>query len=551
MEKWELPFKKEDAEKYNKFRWWLGITLGDMLDKAADLYPNKEALVDKTGRLTYSQLRDKANRLAISLMDLGIKKQDRILLQIPNWIEFVYAYFAIQKIGAITVLLLPRHAQAEINHLCRLTEATAWIVTEAFQNIKYRPIINDVRKANPELKHIILARRKQNNGFLSLERLIEQVDLNELTLQKLAERRPDPMDVAHMGPTGGTTGLPKVAPRTHNDYICNAEYMGRALEMCSHDITLVVAPVGHNLSGRVGVIPSVLNFGKMVMLDSTRPEDILETIEREKVTMIPWVPAMASSIVNFEGLEDYDVSSLQKMYCSTQASPAKLIKDINEKLGCKCVTAYGATEGYHIVTRLDYDQAVIHSMVGRPTCPYDTYKIIGEDGKELPPNTPGELIVKGPGVFSGYYKAPEENEKTFTKDGFLKTGDQLMVDDNGNYKVIGRIKDMIKRGGESISPTEIEGLIINHPGVVDVSVVSMPDPVLGERACAYIQPRPGIRLYFDEIISFLRDRGASVYQLPERIEFIESMPLTKVGKADKEFLRRDITKKLKDEFYMS
>jgi len=182
--------------------------------------------------------------------------------------------------------------------------------------------------------------------------------------------------------------------------------------------------------------------------------------------------------------------------------------------------------------------------VGKLACPYDIFKIVDPDGKEVPPNTPGEFLTKGPGVFIGYYNNPEENAKAFTEDGFFKTGDQLMVDDNGNFIITGRIKDMIKRGGENISPAEIEDLIITHPDVAQVSVVGMPDPVLSERVCAYVQLRPGAKLNFEDIISFLKSKGASVLQLPERVELIESIPLTEAGKTDKKPLREDIRKKL-------
>lgn len=539
-----VPYKEEDAEKYVKFRWWLGITLGDMLDKAADLYPNKEALVDNTSRLTYSQVREKANRLAISLMELGIKKQDRVILQLPNWNEFVYSYFAIQKIGAIVVMVLPRHAQTEINYFCRLTEATAWIVPEKFRNIDYLPIIDNVLKENPGLKHVILVRGKDNKRLLSLERLIEKADLSESNLNKLAERRPDPMEVAHMAPTGGTTGLPKVAPRTHNAYINKAEYTARAYELCNNDILLAVAPVGHDMSFCMGILTTIFTFGKIVMLDSTLPEDILSTIQKEKVTHVVWVSTLIDRVVNFEGLKNYDVSSLKKMYCSGQISPAQQVKDVNEKLGCMYLNAYGGTEGMSTMTRLDYDQATVYATTGRPTCPYDTYKVIDANGKDLGLDTPGELIVKGPGMITGYYKASEENEKAFTADGFFKTGDQAMIDNSGNIILTGRIKDIIRRGNENISPIEIEVLIIEHPEVEAVAVVGMPDKKMGERICAYIQSKPGAKLSFEGIISFLKGEGASVLQLPERIEFIDEVPLTKVGKPDKKPLREDIRKKL-------
>jgi len=542
-----IPHRKEDADKYNKFGWWPGITLGDMLDKAADIYPNKEALVDGTVRLTYSQIREKANRLAISLMELGIKKQDRVLLQLPNWNEFIYSYFALQKIGAIVVLLIAKYAQTEINHLCRLTGATAWIVPEKYHSIDYLPIIDDVLKANPNLKHVILVRSKDNKDYPNLEKLVEKADLSESNLQKLADRRPDPMEVSHMGPTGGSTGIPKLVPRIHNLQISRTEYIARTLEMTSNDVYITIAPVGHDLSFALGVCCMIYTYGKLIMLDSTQPEDILSMIQKEKVTIMGVVPALVLRLVDFEGLKNYDVSSLQRLYSSGQAITAELVKQVNERLGCKLINGYGGTEGMGVMTRLDYDQATVHTTVGRPCCPYDTYKIIDEEGNELPANTPGELAVKGPSIFSGYYNAPEENKEMFTRDGFFRTGDQVMIDDSGNVTITGRIKDIIMRGGENISPVEIEGLIITHPGVAQVSLIGMPDLVLGERACAYIQPKPGAKLSFEDIISFLKGKGASVLQLPERVEFIDSMPLTEAGKPDKKPLREDIRKKLQEE----
>ncbi len=539
-----VPYKKEDAEKYNKFRWWPGITFGDMLDKAADLYPDKEALVDTTSRLTYSQLRKEANRLAISLMEFGIKPQDRILLQVPNWNEFIYSFFAIQKIGAIDVLLLARHAQVEIDHIYRLTGATTWIVPEKYGGIDYLPIIDNVLEGNPKLKNVILVRSKDSQQFLRLEKLIEKADLSESNLQNLAERRPDPIEVAHMGPTSGTTGLTKVSARTHNDYICRSEYTARGWELTSNDTCIIVAPAAHDLSFCNAICSTLFVFGKLVMLDSTKPEDILDMIQKEKVTAVAWVPALAYRLVYFDRLKDYDVSSLQKMMCGGQAITPDFVKDVNEKLGCKVINGYGGTEGHQVFTRLDYNQSTVHTNVGRPTCPYSTYKVIDDNEKELSLNISGELVVKGPDIFTGYYNSPEENKGAFTRDGFFKTGDQAKIDESGNITITGRIKDIIKRSGENISPVEIEELIIAHPDVAQVSVIGMPDPVLSERICAYVQPKPGAKLNFEDIILFLKSNGASVLLLPERIEFMDRLPLTKANKPDKKPLREDIRKKL-------
>lgn len=535
-------YKKEDTEKYRKFRWWLGITFGDMLDKASDLYPNKEASVDDKDRLTYAQLREKVDKLAIGLMKLGIKKQERVLLQLPNWSEFVYSYFALQKIGAIIVLLLPRHAQLEINHLRRLTGAVAWIVPEKYRKIDYLPIIDDVLETNPELKHVILARGKESSRFINLERLIREADLSEDNIRGLVDRRPGPMEVAHMGPTGGTTGLPKVAPRTHNDLICNIEYKVRAWELNSNDICVALAPVGHDMTFTVAVCGAIFASAKLVLLDSTMPVDSCRVVQRERVTCAVTVPALAIRIANFEGLKDYDMSSLLKLHVGGAPSPPDLIRAIRKKIGCQYVIGLGSTEGLNCMTRLDYDLDTICNTSGRPCCPYADYKIIDQDERELPANAVGELVIKGPDVFTGYFRSPEENRKVFTKNGFFKTGDLARIDDLGNIRITGRIKDIIVRGGENISAAEIEKLIIAHPGVEDVSVIGMPDKELGERVCAYIKPASGSKPSFDDIISFLRSKGASVLQLPERIEFIEDIPLTKVGKADKRALREDIKK---------
>jgi 2,3-dihydroxybenzoate-AMP ligase len=539
------PYKKEDAEKYNKFRWWSGLTFGDILDRAADIHPEKEAFVDRKTRLTYGEAREKTNKLAISLMDLGIQPLDRVLVQLPNWNEFVFAYFALQKIGAITVLLIDRYRQFEINHLISLTGATFWIVAEKYKKTDYLPIVEDVIKKHPQLKNIILARSEGHGPFLSMEKLIHEVKLDMPNLQRLAQRRPDPMQVAHMGPTGGTTGAPKIVPRTHNSLITGIEYCSKSWEQSNQDINLLAGPIGHDLTFSKGFIGSIITCGKIIFLDSTDDKEIYETIEREKVTSIIWVPTLAQRMLQYGDLDKYDLSSLKKMHSAGGASHPDLVKDVTEKFNIKFYNGYGATEGMTTITRTTDDLETICTTVGRPTCPYDTYKVVDQNGNELPPNTEGELVLKGPGVFTGYYNNPEENKRAFTQDGFFRTGDLAMINEKGYVTLTGRIKEMINRGGESISSTEIEKLITSHPGVALVAVIPMSDPVFGERVCAYIQPKPGANLSFEKVIAYLKERKASVQQLPERIEFIETMPFTKAEKVDKKFLREDIERKLK------
>jgi non-ribosomal peptide synthetase component E (peptide arylation enzyme) len=227
--------------------------------------------------------------------------------------------------------------------------------------------------------------------------------------------------------------------------------------------------------------------------------------------------------------------------------PSELIKKVYDKLGCKFFNVFGMSEGPCTQTRWqDPDEAVFHT-VGRPICPYDEFKVIDADGRDLPRGTEGELVVRGPCIFRGYFKAEAENQEAFTADGFFRTGDIAKFDPEGRLIITGRKKDIIIRGGENISAREVEELILSHPKVEQVAAVGMPDPVLGERVCAFIKSKQGMRVSFEEIISYLKEKKTSVLYLPERIETIDELPLTNVGKVDKKRLREEIKEKLKKE----
>jgi 2,3-dihydroxybenzoate-AMP ligase/mycobactin salicyl-AMP ligase len=540
-----LKHKKEDTEIYEKFRWWRGITLGDVLDKTADLYPTKEALVDDQVRLTYAEFRERVNKLAVGMIDLGIEKGDTVLLQLPNGAEFVYAYFAMQKIGVVPVLLVSGYRQLEISHLCKLTEARAWIVPPVYRKINYTSFIGEVKKENPQLKYIISVRaRGQDGNFtVSLESLMDR-ELSNDDRQKLAARRPEPTDVAHIVPSGGTTGLPKAIPRTHNDYICNLEHVAKTGEMGTGDIWLLTVPVGHNLALLVGTTGSVFVGGKLVLLDSTQVGDICSAIQRENVTFMPIVPSLLKRTIESEEMAQYDLSSLKKLSAGGEASTPELIRSVDEKLGCKYINEFGMSEGLLLRTRLDYDLETICNSVGKPCCPYDRIKIIDANGKELPSNMDGELSAKGPSIFTGYLKNPEENKKAFTADGFFRTGDLARIDDAGNIRITGRIKDIIIRGGENISPAQVEELLCSYPGVADAAVIGIPDKELGEKVCAYVKPTPGGKVDPEGMKAFMESKGASKLLIPERFEFVNDLPMTEAGKHDKKALREDIKRKI-------
>jgi non-ribosomal peptide synthetase component E (peptide arylation enzyme) len=307
---------------------------------------------------------------------------------------------------------------------------------------------------------------------------------------------------------------------------------------------MVMTPVGHSMAMHWGIGAAIFNFAKLVLLDSVQADDICECIQKEKVTAFPSVPALVARMLDLKDLEKYDLSSLRTISIGGAPSTPELLRGAYAKLKCIVINGFGSSEGTNTATRPGDSMDIICNTVGRPVCPYDTIKIIDEEGNEVPPNTEGELVSKGPGIFTGYFKSPEENSQIFTKDGFFKTGDKAKKDHLGNIQITGRIKDIINRGGEKISALEIESLVSTHPGISETAVIGMPDEVLGERICAYVALKPGTRLTFEEIITFLKGKGASVQQLPERIEFVDELPMTKVGKVDKKALREEIKKRL-------
>jgi len=536
--------RKEDAEHYLKNKWWLGLTLVDIFDRAADVYPYKEAVVDQEVRLTFAELRKEVDTLAAALMHVGLERGDTVLLQIPNWHEFVCLFFALQKIGCIPVLLIATMKQLEVSHVCSVCEAKAWIVPMSWRKMDYTAFIPAVKNKNPQLKYVIGVRvTDRASVFTNTFEELASYEIKPTDFKLLNQRKPHATDVAHILPSGGTTGLPKAIPRTHNDYICNVEFLHKRGEMSPTDVALLAVPVGHNLA-LLNVVGAMLFGYKLVLLDSTRPDDICGTIEKERITYMPSVPSLLRRIIEMPEVDKYNFSSLKKVSAGGQPSTPDLVREVANKLGCIYINEFGMSEGLLCRTRLEEAVEVICQSVGTPCCPYDEVKVVDESGNEVLHNVDGELSVKGPGIFAGYWKNTRENEKSFTVDGYFRTGDLARRDETGNIKITGRIKDIIIRGGENISAPQVEGLLCSHPEIVDAAVIGMPDKELGERVCAYVRLMRGSKLNENEIRQYLEKIGASKLLIPERFEFVSQIPLTPAGKHDKKLLREDIKRKL-------
>lgn len=526
------------AKKYSQNRWWLGMTIGDVLDKNADLYPDKEALVAENSRYTFSELRKKVDRIAYGLIDSGLKKGDRVMLQLPNWSEFILAHYAIQKAGMVMVLLTVNHTAREISHLAELTQPAAWITITRYRDNDYSLLINDVVRKVTTIKKVITIGDDTPSGCMNFLDLYK-IDTDPEQIRKvLDEVRPDPGDVCYLLPTGGTTNLPKCAVRTHNDYLCNVEYKSRAWDINTTDTCLVATTVGHNLALLVTFLGPHFHGAKIVLLDSTRPEDFFRMVAQEKVTCTGLVPTLISRFVAYKDIGSYDLSPLTRIYVGAANSPPELVRRVESSFGCSYVTAFGMVEGPCSQTRPSYSLKSRCETIGKPVCPYDDFCTLNENGEKTPPGVEGELAAKGPGIFSGYYRNPQTNQFAFTTDGYFRTGDLAVINEKGYIRITGRIKDVINRGGEKISARDVEDAISTHPKVEYVAAVGMPDSDLGEKVCAFIKPVQGHTLQIEDIVEQMKTLGISKALIPACLEIVDHLPLTAAGKVDKKVLRQ-------------
>jgi len=481
--------------------------------------------------------------MAYNLHQKGLQRGDTVLLQVPNRPEFFIAYFALQKAGMVMVLLTVNHTAREIAHLARLTGPKAWILPDRYRKTDYLPIVTHVREQNPGLEKVILIGEKVPEGFLKFDHFLETGASREEIRSLLAKARPDPGDVCQILPSGGTTGLPKGAPRTHNDYICNLEYVAKAWDLNATDTVLVATTVGHNLALVACVTPAVFQGAKQVLLDSTYPEDFCRTVQEEKVTCTGLVPTLISRIVNYEALGEYDLRSLQRIYVGAANSPPELVRKVEERIGARYINAVGIVEGPLSQSRPYHSVEVRCNTIGRPCCPYDTFVTLDPDGNPTPRGKEGEMAARGPGIFTGYLNNPQANQDAFTSDGYFRTGDLAVIDENGLIRITGRIKDIIIRGGENITARDVEDVIATHPGVEYVAVVGMPDPELGEQVCAFIRPVEGATISGEDILGHMKKMEAPKIHYPARVEIVQEIPLTAAGKADKKTLRKWIEAK--------
>ncbi|MDQ1031875.1 2,3-dihydroxybenzoate-AMP ligase [Streptomyces umbrinus] len=526
-----VSWPAEFVERYRRAGYWRGRPLGDLLRDGAREHPDATALLCGDLLWSYAELDERSDRLAAGLAELGIRAGDRVVVQLPNVPEMLPLLFALFRLGALPVLGLPAYRSSEAVHLCLSTDAVAYVIpdTDPDTGFDYRRLAEEVRAKAPSLRHVLVA------GEPGAHTPLHEID---------AAPRPWPAprasDPALLLVSGGTTGLPKLIPRTHDDYFYNLRASAEVCGLDENSVYLAVLPMGHNFPLACPGVLGVLHVGGAVALcPSPSPEVAFAAIERFKATVTAVVPPLAALWSQAVQWNTADISSLDLL----QVGGARLSPDtarlIGPALGCELQQVFGMAEGLLSYTRRGDDGETVATTQGLPLCPDDEIRIVDEADRDVPPGAVGSLITRGPYTLRGYYRAPTHNLRAFTPDGFYRTGDLVRLTPEGRLVVEGREKDLVNRGGDKVSADELQNHLRAHPAVLDAAVVPVPDPYLGERTCACLLLREG---YDDvpDMAAFLHDRGLAAYKIPDVVRICHSFPLTSVGKVDKRELARSV-----------
>ncbi|RLF36480.1 MAG: AMP-binding protein [Thermoplasmata archaeon] len=532
-------------------------TMGEVLDETASKYPNNDALVyvDRNLRYTYKEFKEKCDQLAKGLLKLGIKKGEHVAVWAYNVPEWVLLQFALAKIGAVLVTVNTYYKAHELEYVLRQSDSTTLFLVKGFKDVDYVETIYKVvpelkesspgelkSKKLPLLKRVIFIGKEKHPGMLNFS---EVMDLGkEVSDEELKEREKelDCHDVVNMQYTSGTTGFPKGVMLTHYNIINNAYWVGNYMRLTEKDKLCIPVPFFHCFGCVLSTLNCVTHGATMVPIEIFDAEKVLQAIHKEKCTAVNGVPTMFVRELNHPDFDKYDLSSLRTGIMAGAPCPVELMKRVIEDMHAREITiCYGLTEASPVITQTRRDDPIEKRVetVGKPL-PYVEVKIVDpETGKELPPNTPGELIAKGYNIMKGYYKMPEATAKAI-RDGWLYTKDLAKMDEEGYIYILGRVDDMIIRGGENVYPREIEEFLYRHPKIKEVQVVGVPHKEYGEEVAAFIQLKEGEQATEEEIREYCK-RNIARYKVPKYIFFTDEWPLTASGKIQK-FKLREIAK---------
>lgn len=515
------PWPTDLAAQYREAGYWRGETIDDLLRRVAADAAERVAVIDGDRQLTYATLEDEVCRTAAAFARAGLRCGQTVVLQLPNRVEFVTVFFALQRLGVVPVLALPSHRSKEISHFCHIAGAAAYVYSGAGAGEDYRAVAIEVCGVYRDMTAL----------------RIEDLDGDTGVAQTPSAATSS--DVAVLLVSGGTTGLPKLIPRTHDDYLYNARAAAAFVGLTEDDVYLAALPAAHNFTlACPGILGTLSVSGTVVLAANAAPDEVFELIESHRVTVTAAVPAAARVWAEATEWSAEDLSTLRLL----QIGGARLLPEhapqLREAFGPVVQQVFGMAEGLLNMTELDASTEVIDTTQGRPLSPGDEIRVVNDHDNDLPPGSVGQLLTRGPYTIRGYFRAPEHNVDAFTADGFYRSGDLVRLATTGHLVVEGRVKDQINRAGEKIATAEVEEALVGHPRVSDVAVVGLPDEILGERSCAFIilDGDAGLNLTRDEVGQHLTANGLAAYKIPDEIRVVDAFPVTGVGKTDKRAL---------------
>lgn len=498
--------------------------------------PRQRMIVDRLGTLTYAEVEDAVARVAEGLARLGVVEGDAVTVQLPNWREALIADVAIESLGAVIVPLPPIYRAGDVRHAARLTEAKVAILaaSDAFDFVgMYRALTPDL----PDLKALVVVGRDgqsvEGEGIHPFTSLLasERRDLALLEEKSLTGDR-----ATQIGFTSGSTGLPKGAVHTSNTLRAEHRMWLEAFRVTAEDVQFVPATVGHQI-GFDMIGATLLVGGTIVFIEKWSASAALALMEEAGVTFTFTTPAFLYDVLAAAGPHQARLAAMKTWVLAGQVVTSALRADAVARLPhVRFAPLFGMTEMGGVLMG-DHDAPEDKLPATGRAQPGVTVDVRDFDGEPVGVDVDGELVIQSASLCHGYYKQPEATAASFTKDGFFRTGDQVRRDAEGYVSITGRIKDLIRRGGESISPEEVEEVLARHPKVVEASIVGMPDPRLGERVCAFVVAVPGATLTLPELLDFVRGTGLTKQKWPERLEVVTDLPRTSIGKIHKASLR--------------
>ncbi|MCL2120693.1 MAG: AMP-binding protein [Clostridiales bacterium] len=530
------------------------ITLGDLLDYQAERHPDQDCVIynDRPFRTTYREFRDKVNLVAKGFLKLGVKKGDHISMWGTNVPEWQLALWAASKIGAVLVTVNTAYKIFEAEYLLRQSDTHTLVMTEGFKDSDYvaimQELVPELEGASPGewesdvlpcLKNILLCGGKELSGMRNWESLYELgKEISDETLAE-AQKACHFHDVVNMQYTSGTTGFPKGVMLTHLNILNNGLSIGDCMKFSTADRLCLTVPLFHCFGLVLATMAAVTHASTMCIVEAFSPAAVLKTIHEEKCTAFHGVPTMFIAMMDHPDFARTDFSQMRTGIMAGSPCPVKVMRQVVDQMNMSEITiVYGLTESSPGCTQTTTEDSLELrvSTVGR-SLPFVETKVVDPDtGEECIPGVPGEFMARGYNIMKGYYKMPEATAAAITEDGWLHSGDLATVDENGYYKITGRIKDMIIRGGENIYPKEIEECYYTHPDIQDVQVIGIPSEAYGEEVMAYVILKPGISMTEDEAREFVRTRIAR-HKVPKYVAFIDEFPMTASGKIQKYKLR--------------